>query len=398
MMHPLPQPLSAAALSVAPFYVMDILKRAQEQEAQGADIIHLEIGEPDFSAPDAVLKAAQQSLGAQQTHYSAALGMAPLRAAIAADYQREFGLPITSQQVAVTTGASAALALLLAAILNPGDKVLLPDPTYPCNRHMVRMYGGVDVNIPVDATVNYQLNVDLVRAKVDARTKAVMIASPSNPCGTLMDWDTLQALAQFCQERQLWLIVDEIYAGIRYQSGFKSAAALGNVMVINSFSKYFALTGLRVGWLLLPQGYEDLMAVIDKLAQNFYLCPPITAQYAALESLSTAHQATFAARVAEFKTRRDYLLPALENLGFAVPTAPVGAFYIYANCRRFLRADIKTSSDLCQFLLEKAQVAVTPGKDFGDHAASEHIRFAYTRPVAVLQQAVARMAAALATL
>ncbi len=377
--------ISRRAQGIAPFHVMDILARAQALEAQGRDIIHLEIGEPDFPTPAPVVQAAMQAIGEGNVHYTPALGLPELRQAIAAFYRTRYGVAIPPARIAVTPGASGALLLALGAVLDAGDEILMADPGYPCNRHFAGFVDAVPVRIAVGPETAFQLTPQLVDRHWTDKTKAVLLASPSNPTGTLARDADIAAIAALCSARGAVLIVDEIYHGLVYEGAPQTALAHADeVIVINSFSKYYHMTGWRLGWLAAP---ACLMGGIERLAQNLFLAPPTPAQFAALAAFSEETQAILEARRLELKARRDFLLPALRELGFGLPVAPQGAFYLYADVSRFTG----DSFAFAEQMLEKAGVAITPGLDFGEVVPEKYVRFAYTRPLPVLQEAVARI-------
>jgi aspartate/methionine/tyrosine aminotransferase len=368
---------------IEPFHVMDILARARAMEAQGRSIIHMEIGEPDFPTAPAIVQAGIAALQAGRTHYTPALGLPELRAAIAASYPAH-ARP-DAGRVAVTPGASGALQLIFAALINPGDQVLMADPGYPCNRHFVSLFEGEPLAIPVDASTGYQLNADLVRQHWSKRTVAVLLASPSNPTGTLIPSDEMARIVRAVEERGGVLIVDEIYHGLVY--GDEAVTALAhspNLFVVNSFSKYYGMTGWRLGWLVAPASY---IPAIDKLAQNIFLAASTPAQYAALAAYDAGVQRELQKRRDIFRDRRDFLLPALRELGFEIPLVPQGAFYLYADCSRFT----DDSQAFALRLLEQAGVAITPGLDFGSHRAARHVRFSYANTIDNLREGVSRL-------
>ncbi len=365
---------------------MAILARAKALEAQGRDVIHLEVGEPDFATAPAIIEAGIASLQNRQTHYTAATGLPELRQAIARYYQRRFGLALAAERVIVTSGASAAIQLALLALNDPGEAVMLTDPGYPCNRNIAALLGLEVQAVAVDAASAYQLTAAHVHRHWNANTRCAMVASPSNPCGTLIDRHTLQGLLDAVAAHGGHLIVDEIYQGLVYDADDFTALSLGDdSFVINSFSKYFGMTGWRLGWMVVPEAFVDS---IDRLCQNLFLAPPTMAQHAAIEALSPDAERVFQARRQQFRERRDYLLPALQDLGFDFDGVPGGAFYLYARCDRLC----EDSHHWVRQLLEQEAVAVTPGCDFGHFRAGRHVRFAYTRPIPVLQQAVSRIA------
>ncbi|MGD9871129.1 MAG: pyridoxal phosphate-dependent aminotransferase [Thauera sp.] len=375
---------------IQPFHVMELLRRARELEAQGRDIIHMEVGEPDFPTPAPIVEAAQAFIGRGDVHYTPGLGLPALREAIARFYQDRFGADVSPERIVITAGASGALMLALAATTEPGDEWLLPDPGYPSNRHLVRAFEGVARALPVDAGSRYQPTPAQVDAAWHARTRGLMVASPSNPTGTLLDLAELGALHRSTHAHGGVLLVDEIYQGLSY--GVEACAALADpalnaaddVFVVNSFSKYFGMTGWRLGWLVVPQGYARN---IERLAQHFFISPSTPAQHAALAAFAPATLDILEARRHTFAERRNALLPALRALGFCIATEPQGAFYIYADISQL--AD--DSEAFARRLIEEAGVAATPGLDFGHHRPRQHLRIAYTTRRERLLEAVDRM-------
>lgn len=377
------KPFAKRLAGIAPFHVMDILARARAMEAQGRSVIHLEIGEPDFPTADGIVRAGVEALEAGHTHYTPALGLPALREAIAASYPAR-ARPAAGR-VAVTPGASGALQLIFAALVNPGDQVLMADPGYPCNRHFVRLFEGEPVSIPVDASTAYQLNADLIRRHWTSRTVAVLLASPSNPTGTLIAADELAEIVRTVDQLGGVLIVDEIYHGLVYEGEAVTALAHSpELFVVNSFSKYYGMTGWRLGWMVAPPAY---MPAIDKLAQNIFLASNTPAQYAALAALAPEVGRELRRRRDVFRERRDFLLPALRQLGFDIPLTPQGAFYLYADCTRFT----DDSQVFARDLLERTGVAITPGLDFGSHRAAGHVRFSYANTLDRLREGVSRL-------
>jgi aspartate/methionine/tyrosine aminotransferase len=376
---------------IEPFHVMELLARARELEAQGRSIVHMEIGEPDFPTPEPVVRAGMRALEKGEVFYTPALGLPQLREAIAGFYRTRYGVDVSPSRIVVTTGSSAALMLTCAALIDPGDEVLLADPGYPANRHFVRVMEGVPRAMPVTAADHYQLAPAHFERGWGARTVAAIVASPSNPTGTLVPAERLSAMAEFAADRGGTLIVDEIYHGLVYEGACATALSFSeNIFVINSLSKYFQMTGWRLGWLVAPQRY---VREIDKLAQNLYLAPPTLAQYAALAAFEPETIAILEKRVQEFKARRDYLVPELRKLGFEIPVMPQGAFYVYAGCGKLTRDSFAFARDL----LEQAGVAITPGIDFGANAPERHVRFAYTNSIERLKDGIARIAKFLKT-
>ena len=374
---------------IAPFHVMALLARAKELEAAGRSIVHMEIGEPDFPTAEPIVAAGQRALAAGRTRYTAAAGLPELRQAISDHYRERYGVEIPARRILITPGASGALQLATAALINPGDRVLLADPGYPCNRHFVRLVEGRAVGVPVGPETGYQLTAELVERHWDEQTTAVLLASPANPTGTAIAPEALAAIVATIEARGGRLIMDEIYHGLIYGAPVQTALAYSDqVLVVNSFSKYYGMTGWRLGWLVAP---EDLVGAVEKLAQNLFLAASTPAQHAALAAFTPAAAAIFEARRREFLTRRDFLLPALRELGFRIPVIPDGAFYLYADCGRFT----DDSHGFALRLLEETGVAITPGIDFGGHLPHRHVRFAYTNAIPQLAEGVERLRRAL---
>ena len=362
---------------------MDVLSRAHQLEAAGRRVIHMEIGEPDFTAAPQVVEAAVRALRDGRSAYTATLGLPALREAIAAHYGSRYSKKISPERVAVTSGASGGLLLTLALYVNPGDEILVPDPGYPGYRHMVRAFEGTARALRVSPVSNFQPTLAMVRAAWGRRTRGLLLGSPSNPTGTAISRAELAKIARFVAARGGVLIVDEIYQGLVY--GEQPATALdlpGEVVVVNSFSKYFCMTGWRLGWVALP---ARRIREFEKLAQHLSICAPTVAQHAAIACFSPATLKILEQRRVEFQRRRDFLVPALERAGLSVPARPSGAFYVYAACpydgKRFALE-----------LLEREGVAATPGIDFGSNETGRYVRFAYTRGMADLKEAAERLA------
>lgn len=386
--------LASRLAHIEPFYVMECAKAASEIARSPACIdspmVFLNIGEPDFTAPPLVQDAAERAMRAGRTQYTDATGLPALRERIARWYGERFGLDIAPQRIVVTAGASAALQLACLALVDRGDEVLLPDPSYPCNRHFVAAAEGVPVLLPSGPRQRFQLSADEVEAAWNERTRGVLLASPSNPTGTSIDPAEMARIVDVVRARRGFAIVDEIYLGLSYDERFgHSALAHGeDIVSINSFSKYFSMTGWRLGWLVLP---EALVPAVERLAQNLYICPSTVAQHAALACFEPASIAEYERRRGEFRARRDYLVPALEGLGLPVPVMPDGAFYAWADCSRHA----SSSWDFCFDLMRRAHVAVTPGRDFGRAGSERYIRLSYASGMDRLELAVARLRAAL---
>jgi aspartate/methionine/tyrosine aminotransferase len=373
---------------IQPFHVMEVLARANAMERAGRPVIHMEVGEPDFPTPPRVVEAGIQALREGRTRYTPALGLPELRERIAGHYPPP-ARP-SPERIAVVPGSSAALQIAFAALLDPGDEVLIADPGYPCNANFIRLYGGEPVAVPCGPERRYQLDAATIRAHWGQRTRAVLVASPANPSGTVIAPAQMQAIAETVRELGGTLIVDEIYHGLVYdKAAVRTALHDGeDILVVNSFSKYYGMTGWRLGWLVMPPALVD---GITRLAQNLFISAPTVAQHAALEAFSAETTDELERRRDAFRERRDFLLPALRELGFEIPIDPEGAFYIYAGIGR-LGDDAEA---LAGRLLEEAEVAITPGRDFGSHQASSHVRFSYANRLENLQQAVERLAGVL---
>jgi aspartate/methionine/tyrosine aminotransferase len=382
---------------IAPFQVMAILQQAQALAAQGVDVIHLEIGEPDFTTPAPIVEAGIEALKQGKTHYTPALGLPELRQKIADFYRTRYGVEVSASRIAITPGASGALLLLMAARLEAGDELLMADPGYPCNRHFARVFEAQGRLIATTADSGFQLTPEHIEKNwTEGASKAVLMASPANPTGAMISHDELEKIAQVTADQGGELWVDEIYHGLTYHDASDSrfagqrpqtALALGeHVVVINSFSKYFGMTGWRLGWMVVPEHY---IPVIERLAQNLFLAPTTPSQYGALAAFDNDSLAIMEARRLELQQRRDYLLAELPKLGFRIPVVPDGAFYIYADAS----ALTQNTQVFCQQLLQETGVAITPGFDFGDQNANVYIRIAYTTNIERLEQAIARIKA-----
>ncbi|MDP3031084.1 MAG: pyridoxal phosphate-dependent aminotransferase [Rhodocyclaceae bacterium] len=377
--------IASRMAGIEPFHVMELMARAKALEAQGRDIIHMEVGEPDFPTPQPVIEAAQRFIAGGQVFYTHALGLPQLREAIAGFYASRYSVTVDPARIVVTAGASGALLLALGALISPGDEWLLADPGYPCNRHFVRLLEGVPRPLNVEAATGFQPTVEKVGAGWTAKTRGLLVASPNNPTGTLIEPAELSRLWQTVRARGGAMIVDEIYHGLTYGVDARTALSISDdIIVINSFSKYFGMTGWRLGWLVAP---PHLVRDIEKLAQNLFIAPSAPAQHAALAAFAPETIAILEARREEFRARRDLLLPGLRQLGFRVGSEPQGAFYIYADSSEL----DKNSQALAAKLIEQAGVAATPGLDFGDNAPASHMRFAYTVGTEKLAAGLERM-------
>ncbi|MYR08895.1 pyridoxal phosphate-dependent aminotransferase [Gordonia sp. SID5947] len=388
--------ISQRAEAVAPFYAMEFGKRAAELEAAGHDVVKLSIGEPDFGAPPAFLAAIRALADGRPLTYTGALGLPELRSAIAGFCGTRFGVDVDPRRVVVTSGASAALLLSCAALVDPGDEVLVADPSYPCNRQFAESFGARVRLIPTSPATRFQLTADLVEGAWGEHTRGVMVASPSNPTGTSVPYDELVRICADVADRGGWRIVDEIYLGLADPGpdGAHPTSILGadpGAVVINSFSKYFGMTGWRLGWCVVP---DELVPVLERLAQNYYICPPTPAQYAALECFTDESLALSEARREEFRIRRDLVIDGLARIGLDVPVVPDGAFYVYLD----VSATGLTSSEFCDRALREVHVSLTPGKDFGHHTADDHVRLSYAASTDELTEGVRRLGEFMGTL
>ncbi len=375
---------------IEPFRVVEVLTRATALAAAGRDILHLAAGEPDFPTAAPIVEAGREALARGATGYTQAAGIPALREAISRYYATDYGLDIPPARIMVTAGASGALLLVSALLMNPGDGMLMADPGYPCNRHFLRLVEGRGQLLPVGPDSRFQLTPALVASHWGEDTIGAMLASPANPTGTTLSRAELAALSAAVRARGGCLVVDEIYHGLGYDATTPSVLAVDpDAFVVNSFSKYFGMTGWRLGWLVAP---EAAVAEMEKLAQNLFISLSTLAQYAALAAFQPATRAILDERRETFRRRRDFLLPAVRALGFEVPCEPEGAFYIYADAGRFT----DDSQAFCLELLETHGVALTPGLDFGRHQAARHLRFSFTTGMDRLERAVERLAGALA--
>lgn len=376
---------AARVAEIEPFRVVEVLERATQLAAAGQDIVHMAAGEPDFATAQPIIEAGRAALARGETHYSQAAGIPQLREALSRHYADTYGLDVPPSRIMVTPGASGALLLIAALLMNPGDGMLMTDPGYPCNRHFMRLVEGHGQLVPVGADSNYQLSGELAQQHWQPSTVGAMVASPANPTGTALSRGDLAGLSAAVRARGGHLLVDEIYHGLCYEGDAPSVLEVDpDAFVINSFSKYFGMTGWRLGWLVAP---EAAVVEMEKLAQNLFISMSTMAQHAALAGFEPATREILEERRDVFRQRRDYLLPAVQELGFAVPCKPQGAFYIYADASRFT----DDSQAFCLRLLEENGVALTPGLDFGHHRANEHLRFSYTTSMERLEVAVERL-------
>ena len=387
--------ITQRAQRIEPFYVMEMAKAAQRIAAQvkhsDQPMVFLNIGEPDFTAPPLVQEAAERAVRDGRTQYTNALGLDALRERISGWYASRFGMQVPARRIVVTAGASGALLLACMALIEDGDEVLMPDPSYPCNRHFVSAAQGKAVLLPTDAAQRFQLSASQVAAHWGGQTRGVLLASPSNPTGTSVATAELKAIHEVVQQHDGITMVEEIYLGLSYDEAFgQTALAIDDQIIsINSFSKYFNMTGWRLGWLVVP---DTLVPVIERLAQNLFICPSTVSQHAALACFEDESLGVYEDRRAAFKARRDSFIPMLNAMGLTVPVMPDGAFYAWADCRDACRRlGFKDSWAFAEHLMQHAHVALTPGRDFGTHAPGDYVRFSTASSLQDLQTAAKRI-------
>ena len=375
---------------IEPFRVMSLLARANELQALGNDVIHMEVGEPDFGTPEPIVRHARRALDEGRTKYTDAAGRPELREAISRYYRTDYSLDIDPKRIFVSAGGSGALLLVMGLLVNPGDRWLMTDPGYPCNKNFLPAFNGIAQPIAVEPSSGFQLTRELLELHWQQDTQAVLLASPANPTGAVISPNELSLMYEFVRGKGGHFVVDEIYHGLEYDLETKiSALELGNdVFVVNSFSKYFGMTGWRLGWMVVPEG---AVSAVEKLAQNLFICPSSIAQFAALEAFSVDAREIMDVQREEFRRRRDFLVPALRDAGLVVELEPAGAFYVYAR----LPSGCPDSESFAKTLLEEHSVAVTPGTDFGQHEADRYVRISYAEGLDRLKEAVIRIRHAL---
>ena len=389
--------ISSRAQRIEPFYVMEVAKAASEYAREFAHsqrpMIFLNIGEPDFTAPPLVQEAAARAIRDGATQYTQATGLDSLRERISDWYAKRFKVKVPARRIVVTAGASAALQLACLALIDAGDEILMPDPSYPCNRHFVSAADGRAVLVPTTAQERFQLSASKVQEAWGEHTRGVLLASPSNPTGTSIHPDELRRIHEFVQGKGGITLLDEIYLGLSYEDtfGHTGLSIDDNVISINSFSKYFNMTGWRLGWMVVP---EALVPVVERLAQNLFICASTVAQHAALACFEPESIAQYERRRGEFQARRDFFIPQLDAMGLSVPVKPDGAFYAWADCSDLCsKLGVESSWELAFEVMKQAHVAVTPGRDFGTADTRNFIRFSTASAMAQLQEAAARLKA-----
>ncbi|KAJ3054555.1 hypothetical protein HK097_001533 [Rhizophlyctis rosea] len=380
--------LASRLANIVPFHVMELQKMAAALEADGKSIIHLGIGEPDFTAPPQVIEAATVAMQNGHLQYTPALGILPLRQAISDHYRDVYGVEVGAERIVITAGASGALLLACAALVEKGSEVLMPDPCYPCNRHFVAAFEGRSKCVPCGPESRFQLTDNMVKNHWGPDTKGVLLASPSNPTGTSIPPSTLSSIINTVHSKNGFVIVDEIYGGLTYTNDspkpFTALSLSSDIIIINSFSKYFHMTGWRLGYLIIPAA---LLPAIEKLSQNLFICPSVIAQHAALACFQPSTLCTYSARLAELATRRAFIIPALKSLGWEIPVEPDGAFYVYCDVSRWT-AD---ADSLTREILRDVGVVVVPGMDFGVWGAKKYVRVSYAQRMEKLGEAVERL-------
>ncbi len=371
--------ISKRTQEIKSFIVMDVLEKAHTMERAGIDITHLEIGEPDFDTPDCIKDAAIRALSAGHTHYTHSLGLVELREAICRHYHERYGVEIKPDQVVVTSGTSPAMFMLFSALLDSGDKVIIPDPHYPCYPNVIRFVGGEPVTIPVYESDGFQYRPEVIQEKIDDRTKAVFINSPSNPTGNLLGHERMQAIAGLSP----YVISDEIYHGLVYEGEEHTILEFTDrAFVLNGFSKVYAMTGWRLGYLIAPKPF---IRAIQKVHQNFFISANAMVQWAGIAALEEAAEDVARMR-AIYDERRRFMIKRLKDIGFGITVEPTGAFYVLANAKKFSEDSYKLAFDI----LENAHVGVTPGIDFGANAEG-YLRFSYANTLEKIEEGLNRL-------
>lgn len=397
MMSETKQPtMSRRAREAQPFRAMVFGERADEMIVRSISVIKLSLGEPDFGAPPAVRDAMREQYDGRALPYTAALGLPELRRAIADFYHERHHVDIDPRRIVITAGGSAALLLATALTVDPGDEVIVADPSYPCNRELIRSFEGVVVDVPTSAATRFHLNAELVDRAWSERTKAVMVTSPSNPTGTTIDFDVLKGVCDLARFRGAWRIIDETYLDLadREPDGSEVRSALladPDAIICNSFSKFFGMTGWRLGWAVVP---EYTIEAVDDLATNYYLCAHTPTQHAALACFTPESLAVCEERRQELLARRRIVVSGLERIGLPLEVVPNGAFYAYFS----VAGTGLDAWTFCERALEEAHVALTPGRDFGPATADTHVRLSYAASREALTEGLSRLGKFVASL
>jgi aspartate/methionine/tyrosine aminotransferase len=374
--------ISDRAKKIKPFYVMELLEKAKELESRGEDIIHMEIGEPDFATPGPVKDAAIEAIKSDHAFYTHSLGLPELREKVAEYYLNNDGIEIPPEKIIMTDGTSGAFFLLFAALLDRGKSLGIPDPGYPCYKNFGHLVDAENIPINVSEKTNFEITVDQL-SDLTRNPDILIISNPSNPTGAVYKHENIGELFRHLKSKGSLLIVDEIYSGLSYGRKIKSALSIAeNIIVVNGFSKTYAMTGWRLGWMVVP---SDLVRPIQKIAQNVFISPPTISQHAALKVFGAVDELESMRKT--YQKRRDFLLPELRRLGFKIPVKPEGAFYIYTGIEKW-GID---SMEFVERALVEAKVALTPGHDFGSNRAGSHVRFSYANHLDRLKEGCKRL-------
>ena len=380
---------SSLLSKVSPFRVMTVMKRADELEQQGRKIVHMEVGEPDFSTAQPIIDAGKAALDKGLTQYTSAPGITALRDCLSKQYKEKYGVDVDRERILITPGASGGLTLLANLLVNPGDGILIGDPAYPCVRNFIQLMAAEPQLVPVGLEENFQPNLELLKQHRNSASKGIWLASPNNPTGTILERSELESICNWAKSNGLHVLVDEIYHGLHYVDDLPCALEIDQTcFIVNSFSKYYGMTGWRLGWIVVP---EQFIEQANILAQNLYISASSIAQYAALAAFTEEASKIFEERRDSLRQRRDYLMEALSELGFGLSRNIEGAFYIYADISNFS----DDSEEFCHDMLENHGLAITPGTDFGDFEAKKHVRIAFTTDMENLHLAVSRLRSAL---
>jgi len=371
--------IARRAEEITPFLVMDVLERARALEHEGIDVIHLEVGEPDFDTPQCVKDAACKAIEEGHTHYTHSLGNLELREAICRYYSKTYKVSVHPDQIVITSGTSPAMLLIFSALLEKGDQVIISDPHYACYPNFIRFVQGVPVTVPVYEEDGFQYRPEAIESKITKKTKAILINSPSNPTGNLLSESRMRAIAEFSP----YIVSDEIYHGLVYEGREHSILEFtDNAFILNGFSKLYAMTGLRLGYLIAPQPF---IRPIQKMQQNFFISANSVVQMAALAALEGA-EADVARMKSIYNERREYMVKRLKELGFGITVEPTGAFYVFANAKHISNDSHKLAFDI----LEKSHVGVTPGIDFGSNGEG-YLRFSYANSMENITEGLNRI-------
>ncbi len=383
--------ISERTQKLTPFYVMELLEKAREMEAQGEHVVHMEIGEPDFPTPAVIKDAAVEALRTDRTFYTHSLGLPELRQLIADHYHRKDGVTVAPERVVITSGTSGALLLLCSVLLEKGRTLAISDPGYPCYKNFATLFDADVLPVPVSGETRFEVRPrELLAAGKGNAPDLLIISNPANPTGTVYREETIVALNRATAESNGTLVVDEIYRGLTYGRTARSALGLSDrIIVVDGFSKAYAMTGWRLGWMVVP---DELVRPVQIVAQNVFIAPPTLSQYAAMKAFDAIHDTSRMRKT--YEERRDFLLPALAMLGFRIPVEPEGAFYIYAGIEKW-GIDSRT---FVEQALKEAKVAMTPGYDFGSFQAGSHVRFSYATSIENLKLGCERIATWLKTL